>query len=36
MIRLQTVEKKDRDLLWNNNQKYLYEIEELKEIRKKL
>ncbi len=26
MIRLQTVQKKDRDLLWNINQKYLYEM----------
>ena len=26
MIRLQTVEKKDRNLLWNINQKYLYEM----------
>ena len=26
MIRLQTVQAKDRDLLWNINQKYLYEM----------
>ncbi|MBQ9031788.1 MAG: GNAT family N-acetyltransferase [Parasporobacterium sp.] len=26
MLRLQTVQKKDRDLLWNINQKYLYEM----------
>ena len=26
MIRLQTVGKKDKDLLWNINQKYLYEM----------
>ena len=26
MIRLQKVEAKDRDLLWNINQKYLYEM----------
>ncbi|MBP5555026.1 MAG: GNAT family N-acetyltransferase [Lachnospiraceae bacterium] len=26
MIRLQTVQVKDRDLLWNINQKYLYEM----------
>ena len=26
MLRLQTVTKKDRDLLWNINQKYLYEM----------
>ena len=26
MLRLQNVQKKDRDLLWNINQKYLYEM----------
>lgn len=26
MLRLQTVQAKDRDLLWNINQKYLYEM----------
>ena len=26
MLRLQTVQKKDRDLLWNINQRYLYEM----------
>ena len=26
MISLQTVKEKDRDLLWNINQKYLYEM----------
>ena len=26
MIRLQNVQPKDRDLLWNINQKYLYEM----------
>ena len=26
MIRLQTVQAKDRDMLWNINQKYLYEM----------
>ena len=26
MLRLQTVQKKDRDLLWNINQKHLYEM----------
>ncbi len=26
MLRLQTVQSKDRDLLWNINQKYLYEM----------
>ena len=26
MIRLQAVRKEDRDLLWNINQKYLYEM----------
>ena len=26
MLRLQTVQEKDRDLLWNINQKYLYEM----------
>ncbi len=26
MIRLQTIQAKDRDLLWNINQKYLYEM----------
>jgi len=26
MLRLRTVQKKDRDLLWNINQKYLYEM----------
>ena len=26
MIELQTVQAKDRDLLWNINQKYLYEM----------
>ena len=28
MIRLQTVQAKDRNLLWNINQKYLYEMNE--------
>ena len=26
MLRVQTVQMKDRDLLWNINQKYLYEM----------
>ncbi len=26
MLRLQTVQEKDRELLWNINQKYLYEM----------
>ena len=28
MIRLQPVRKEDHDLLWNVNQKYLYEMNE--------